>query len=72
MTCHKAGPVVYKDTCCVGMLAEQMHDLQAAEDHYEQHLALGNAQQAAEASGPDRGAAFANVMKVSCVELITA
>ena len=49
------------------MLAEQIHDLQAAEDHYEQHLALGNAQQAAETSGPDRGAAFANVMKVRCV-----
>lgn len=49
------------------MLAEQMHDLQAAEDHYERHLALGNAQQGAETSDPDRGAAFANIMKVRCV-----
>lgn len=48
-----------------------MHDLQSAEDHYEQHLALGNAQQAAETPGQDRTAAFANVMKVRCLSLMT-
>lgn len=48
----------------LGMLAEQLHDLQAAENHYEQHLALGNAQQAAETPGPEQAAAYANVMKV--------
>lgn len=53
--------------CCAGMLAEQLHDLQAAENHYEQHLALGNAQQAAETPGPEQAAAYANVMKVSCL-----
>ena len=58
--------------CSAGMLAEQMHDLQAAESHYEQHLALGNAQQSAEAPGPEQAAAFANVMKVSCLLPMTA
>ena len=72
MVCHNMEPVVTWTLCCVGMLAEQMHDLQAAEAHYEQHLALGNAQQAAETAGPDRGAAFANVMKVRCLSMMTA
>ena len=53
------------------MLAEQMHDLQSAEDHYEQHLALGSTQQASETPGQDRAAAFANVMKVRWLSLIT-
>ena len=48
------------------MLAEQLHDLQAAQDHYEQHLALGNAQQATDTPGPEQAAAYVNVMKVSC------
>lgn len=53
------------------MLAEQMHDLQSAEDHYEQHLAISNAQQASETAGQGRAAAFANVMKVRCLSLMT-
>lgn len=53
------------------MLAEQTHDLQSAADHYEQHLALGNAQQASETPGQDRAAAFANVMKVRWLSLMT-
>ncbi|KAL3157042.1 hypothetical protein ABBQ38_001290 [Trebouxia sp. C0009 RCD-2024] len=47
------------------MLAEQLHDLQAAESHYEQHLALlGNTQQFVETPSPEQAAAHANVMKV--------
>lgn len=59
--------VVTGSMCSAGMLAEQLHDLQAAESHYEQHLALlGNLRQFAETSGPEQAAAHANVMKVSC------
>lgn len=47
------------------MLAEQLGDLQAAEGHYEQHLAFAGGQPAMEMQGPEWSAAYANVMKVS-------
>lgn len=60
--------VVTGRMCSAGMLAEQLHDLQAAESHYEQHLALlGNTQQFVETPSPEQAAAHANVMKVSCL-----
>lgn len=46
------------------MLAEQLGDLQAAEGHYEQHLALASILEPPDAPGPERAAAYASVMKV--------
>ena len=48
------------------MLAEQLGDLQAAEQHYEANLALAARPEAAEAQALGRAAAFTNVMKVRC------
>ena len=47
------------------MLAEQLGNLQEAEGHYEQHLALASTQQAQDTHGPEWVSAYANVMKVS-------
>lgn len=55
-----------------GMLAEQLGDLQSAEGHYEQHLALANTQHVPDMHAPEWAAAYANVMKVSSLQLLTA
>lgn len=47
-----------------GMLAEQLGNLQDAEEHYEQHLTLADLQPAPDGHGPEWVAAYANVMKV--------
>ena len=47
------------------MLAEQLGNLQEAEGHYEQHLALASTQQAQDTHGPEWVSAYANVMKVN-------
>jgi hypothetical protein len=57
-----------RPSCVAGMLAEQLGHLQDAEVHYEQHLALASTQQAQEAHGAERSAAFVNVMKVAVLQ----
>ena len=53
-----------------GMLAEQLGNLEVAERHYEQHLALVSTQQAPETQSSGLAAAYASVMKVSSWHLI--
>ena len=55
---------IRQHVCYTGMLAQLLGDLEAAERHYEQQLALLTSGQELAAGSPDQAADCTDVMKV--------
>ena len=55
---------IRQHVCYTGMLAQQLGDLEAAECHYEQQLALLTSGEELAAGSPDQAADYTDVMKV--------